>query len=284
MIAPPICAGIHRAVEALGLRFLPDDVVLKHHYDYRLVYVDPKLITGIMPINAGMAPKDGTRVGALDRYRRSRDLGGGWKGVNRHITRNWQGRFIADGDWDKEVKPFEVRPSIVQLFEEGRQPKATTEYQKLLGRVKSGDFVWTRGLRAVGDVDRYFAQLTQVFEDIRVGGYRTQTELGNDGSDEIRLCIDRNGRASVFGGGTHRLSMAVVLGIEHVPVLIKRVHALWAAECVQRYGGNVSGAIAEGIRELGRDVWSARDSKLRGMNPPSLSFTRDSLPSEHPPC
>ena len=72
--------------------------------------------------------------------------------------------------------------------------------------------------------------LPQFFAD---NGYRTQIELGKSGDDEIRVCIDRDGQISVFGGGTHRLSMALVLRFDSVPVLIKRVHSEWVAACLR---------------------------------------------------
>lgn len=249
-IAPFICAGIHRAVKVIGHRYLPIDLVLKHHYDYRVVHLDPKLITGVLLVNAGTRPTGVARTSRKERFRLWRELGGGWKSLNRHITRNLHGRFIADGDWDIEAKPFEVRQSIVQLFQEGRKPEDTTEYQKFSDRVSAGNLVWTRGLRSGDDIDSYFEKLIQIYEDIKSGGFKTQRELGMDGSDEIRICIDRDGRINVFGGGTHRLSIALVLGVVNVPVLIKRIHSDWATKCCQRYGGTLVAAIAQGVDEL----------------------------------
>lgn len=257
LLAPPLCVTFHRVVRTMGDRFLPVDLVLKHDYDYRLVHLDPKLITGTLLADGGLMTKERRRESRFERYRRWRDLGGEWKNLNRHVSRNFHGRFIAEGDWDIQARPFEVRASIVQLFGEGRQPEGTAEYQRLLGRVKSGDLAWSRGLRSERDIGRYFEQLVRVFEDIRVGGYRTQAELGADGSDEICLCIDRNGQPTILGGGTHRLSIALTLGLERVPVLIKRVHASWAIECVRRYGGTISTAIDAGIKALETDSGSA---------------------------
>lgn len=249
-ISPLICASIHRAVKAIGHRHLPIDLALKHQYDYRVVHLDPKLITGVLLVNAGMRPMSGAQISRRERFRLWRELGGGWKSTNRHVTRNFHGRFIADGDWDMQTEPFEVRQSVVQLFQEGRKPEDTTEYQKLVHRVRTRDLVWTRGFRTVEDIDSYFEQLVQIYEDIRLSGFRTQKELGNDGSDEIRICIDREGRLSVFGGGTHRLSMALVLGVKRVPVLIKRIHSAWAMECRLRFGGTLVAAIDQGVNEL----------------------------------
>ena len=249
LAAPPICAFIHRTVVALG-RYLPADLVLKHQYDYVTVYVDPKLITGFLKANAGIVTEGGIPIHGIERLRRRRDLGGAWKSASRHISRSFTGRFIADGDWDREVKPFQILPSMVQMFAENAEPEETTEYQYYLTRIQEKDFKWTRGLQSVQELDAYFAKTRKLFEDIRTDGYRTQAELGNDGSDEIRVCVDRGGRMSVFGGGTHRLSIALFVDVPAVPVHIKRVHAGWVSDCVRRFGGTTQAAIGRGVREF----------------------------------
>lgn len=250
LIAPTVCAAIHSMVLALGPRVLPDDLVLKHHYDYHPVQIDPGLVTGALRAGAGTRRGRETGDGLLARYRAWRNLGGGWKSANRHITRSLHGRFVADGDWDELGKPFEPLQGMVQLFTDGRKPAETTEYRNYVRRIRSREFTWTRGMATVEEVDAYFDQLIALYEDIRLRGYRTQTQLGNDGSDEIRVCIDRKGEVLVFGGGTHRLSIVLLLGLESVPVLVKRVHSRWADQCVRRYGGTVYTAIGQGIRDL----------------------------------
>lgn len=250
LIAPPVCAAIHWIVQAMGPRVLPDDLVLKHHYDYHPVRVDPKLITGALRSAAGTKPGNGTGNDWSTRFRAWRTLGGGWKSANRHITRSLHGRFVADGDWDELARPFEPLESMVQLFEEGRNPADTDEYQQYVRKIRSRDFTWTRGMTSVEEVDAYFDRLVALHNDVRTNGYRTQAELGNDRSDEIRVCIGRDGDLLVFGGGTHRLSIVRLLDVESVPVLVKRVHSRWVDRCVLRYGGNVHTAISKGIREL----------------------------------
>ena len=211
LVGPPLCSLVHSAVITLGTRVFSLNVVLKHHYDYHLVYLDPKLIAGEVSMFAGFRTIAGSR--RVRRSRRSaRDLGGGWKHVGSHITRSLWGRFIVDGDWDLESRPFEPRESIVELVSEGRQPRDTSEYQKLLSKVQAGDLAWARGLKTPKDVDRYFDQLLEAVESIRKDGLRSQVELAGTQGDEVRVCIGRNGDLSIFGGGTHRLSIALVLG------------------------------------------------------------------------
>ncbi len=73
LVVPPICAGIHAAVGTLG-RYLPDDLVLKHHYDYHAVHLDPKLITSVLLVDAGLKPSRPVDDRRLARFRRWREL------------------------------------------------------------------------------------------------------------------------------------------------------------------------------------------------------------------
>ena len=153
LVAPSICAGVHQGVQALGPDRLPLDLVLKHHFDYVPVQIDPRAVTGFLPIRAGLTPTRGGPLGLPDSYRMWRNLAGGWKSAQKHITRNIAGRFVADGDWDRSVKPFEPSPSVVQLALEGARPQDTVEYQNLVSKVEKNDPTLTRGFRSVQEVD-----------------------------------------------------------------------------------------------------------------------------------
>lgn len=226
------CAVIHGTVSALGPRLLPANLALKHDYDYRPIYVDPADIHRSLRIGAWRW--DGAGQSRWGRLKAWYEHGGGWKSVTTHVTRNFHGRFVADGDWDTRAERLDILPVVVQLFEEGRSPAETDEYQKHLENIKAGKLAWARGCRNVEELDEYYARLTRTFEDIRTNGYRTQMELGEDGADEIRISIDRHGALGVFGGGTHRLSIAKLLGLERVPVILKRVHSEWVASWMDR--------------------------------------------------
>ena len=262
-IAPPICAAIHAAVTHTSDRFIPKELALKHVYDYSVVFIDPALIEHTMHVGAWRGPANAQRERRRTRFKRWVDLGGGWKNARRHPTRNLHGRFVADGDWDAAVRPLQHRRVIMELFVEGRPPEETGEYQKLRHRIEAGNFAYTHGCLSMEDLEDYFAQLINAFEEISTSGYKTQRELGLDGSDEIRVCIDRLGRLCIFSGGTHRLTMARVLGISRVPVLIKRVHASWVASCMAHFGTeDVTAAIAHGVAEMAGRSNSAHDDAI----------------------
>jgi len=250
-ITPGMCAIIHGAIRRLPDGLVSEDLALKHVYDYQPVYVHPGRIRYALPV--GNWRRGRSAAGGPGRWaevRRWRTHGGAWKTLKRHVSRNLHGRFVLDGNWDANRRPFEVLPTIMELFVQGVPAHRTTEYRKMRRWVEAGDFRYTRGCQSAADVDRYFADLRESFESIQRDGFRTQEELGAPGGDEIRVGVARDGELCIYGGGTHRLSIARVLGLDRVPVLIKRVHADWVATCVERYDGPASIAIRRGLRAL----------------------------------
>lgn len=230
-MALPICRAIHGTVAVLGARALPVNLVLKHMYDYRLIYVDPMDIE--LLLKSGAWQIDAVGKSPYSRLRDWYEVGGGWKSVRSHVSRNFHGRFIADGDWDARAKPMEILPVAYQLFHEGRRPEETDQYKKDARRIRearrieAGNLAWTKGGSTIDELDEYYERLIDIYQDIRANGYQTQAEIGEEGSDEIRVCIDRKGRLCVFGGGTHRLSIAKLLDLDRIPVILKCVHSAW---------------------------------------------------------
>ena len=245
------CAAIHAGVTAAP-HLVPLNLRLKHEYDYRTVKVDPARITGMLKVGHWRKRSGDGPASRLVHIRDWQRLGGGWKNAQRHISRNIHGQFVVGGTWDLECRPFEIRPSARQMFLEGLPPHETDEYQNILERINAREFKWTRGCYSVEDLDRYFARHLRLFEEISANGYRSQADLGLDGADEIRVCVDRSGRLMVFGGGTHRLSIVKLLEIETVPVIVKRVHATWVSTRLQQLASrDPIEAISHGLAELG---------------------------------
>jgi hypothetical protein len=224
---PRACAAVHTAVCILGHHGFPADAVLKHRYDYEPVEVPPAQITGTLEVAAWQRTSGRSLSSQLERTRAWLRFGGGWKSCQRHITRTFHGGFVLHGGWDRAIEAFRPREVIEQLFVENRAPAETDEYRYLEERIEARRFANTHGCHSIDDLERYFAAMISAYSSIRDHGYRSQLELGNDPSDEIRVCVDRHGALAVFGGGTHRLSMALSLGVPRVPVIIKRVHAGW---------------------------------------------------------
>lgn len=240
---------IHLGVLQLGPKLVPGNLWLKHIYDYETVYVDPQLISQYVKV--GGWRKSTSSVSPLRRANAWFRYGDGLKSVRTHVTRNFHGDFVADGDWDIHTNPFHLLPVVTQLFEEGRSPRETDEYQRYLRRINDGQLTWARGLRNQAELDNYFDMLARTYEDIKVEGYRRQEELGLSGSDEIRVCVNRNGQICVYGGGTHRLSIAKFLDLDVVPVSLKRVHSRWVDSIAGSSSKHDESVIRHGLLKVG---------------------------------
>lgn len=140
----------------------------------------------------------------------------------------------ARGNWDKLAFPTE-NLDIVQAakhrFNEGGDWEDTEYYKKHLKIISSGE-EW-RGCRTREDLDKYFKRFDVLCEKIKKEGYRNQDEIQQPEfagkgmpENEIAVHIDRNGRV-LFGDGAHRLSIALALGIESIPVIIRVRHTQW---------------------------------------------------------
>jgi len=96
-----------------------------------------------------------------------------------------------------------------------------------------------RGCTNKEDLDEYCRRFDQLYERIKNNGYKPQSEIldlrfGGTAApeNEIAVHIDRDGRF-IFCNGAHRLGIALVLGIENIPVKVCIRHANWQAFCAE---------------------------------------------------
>ena len=168
--------------------------------------------------------------------------------------------LIFDGDWDAQDKqPIEdylsryiYSSATYGIYRDGVPYRETEQYRETANAIARGEFgEWrARGCRSEEDIQRYFQGLDNIFQSIRSKGYRSQVEMRSRAWwDEIKVFIDRNGELHKrSGAGHHRLAMARILGVEHVPVLVIGVHRQVALAAQ---------------REFGRDVITSIDMKIR---------------------
>jgi hypothetical protein len=226
-VVPRICSALFFITARVPPGLVPPQLRLKQKYDRIPLWVDPAAIEFTVSVKDFRQGQRGLRETLVHWWRG----GGAWKSTQLHLSRNLHGDFLLGGDWDSRKRPFEVRPAIRELIAHGVMPTETDEYVRMRRKIEAGDLRYTKGCRTVTELDAYFADLTGTIRAIERHGYRTQQELGLEGGDEIRVALDRNGKLCVFGGGTHRLSIARVLGLTEVPVIVKRIHRAWAADC-----------------------------------------------------
>lgn len=135
--------------------------------------------------------------------------------------------FILDGDWDRAKKPRGIYSTVRELIVENMAVKESREYRRRVKAIARGELERAQGCRSEEDVVRYLEGMKELCAKIAKEGYKTQRELGLGGDDEIKVYVGRDGTLMLSGGGNHRHGMALHLGIETVPVVIRGVHREW---------------------------------------------------------
>jgi hypothetical protein len=168
-----------------------------------------------------------------------------------------RGLIIIDGDWDTRCKQpidtylrsYTYGLSIHELVVEGRPYIETTQYSQMVEQLKRGDN--PKGCASIAEIDAYFDRLQRACWMIRTEGYKSQTELDTGlPDDEIMVYVDRNGELQKQqGSGHHRLAIARLLKVQHVPVCIRGIHRRWVEQCYNRFGGDLISALRQDLAE-----------------------------------
>lgn len=162
----------------------------------------------------------------------------------RTPSKRW-GR-VAGGDWDRTAIPFEetvAYGSVEARFQRGLPWRETDEFEQYRDRLEAGE--QPKGCPTERELEERFEELDAIYERIATEGYRSQPELWADRPDyqrevfykwdrtldprldEITVSIGRDGTVLHSDRGDHRLAIAKLLGLEEIPVLVRRRHARW---------------------------------------------------------
>lgn len=162
----------------------------------------------------------------------------------RTASNRW-GR-VADGDWDRTTIPVEetvAYRSAEAHFRRDVPWRETDEFGGYLERLEAGE--QPKGCATERELEARFAELDAIYERIATEGYRSQPELWDDRPDyqrdvfykwdrtldprldEVTVSIGRDGSLLHDDRGDHRLAIAKLLGLEAIPVLVRRRHARW---------------------------------------------------------
>ena len=146
--------------------------------------------------------------------------------------------MVKKGNWDRKTLPVEdldIVRGTKDRFINGMAWEETEYYQNHLDRISKGE-QWRR-CRNKQDLDKYCSRFDRLFEEIKNNGYKPQSAIremqyGNTApiEHEITVHIDRDGHF-LFCDGRRRLAIALVLGIEKIPVKVCIRHAKWKAFC-----------------------------------------------------
>ena len=143
--------------------------------------------------------------------------------------------YIQSGDWDLKERKLQIHPTIKEIFIDKVPYQETQQYKNMQEAIKNKDYGKGYWCRTQEDIDNYFKKLILAYHSIKKDGYKTQEELRKedktrhyDKINEIRVSIDRKGNYILENTGSHRLAIAKLLKIRKIPVIVVRMHYLWA--------------------------------------------------------
>jgi len=168
----------------------------------------------------------------FDRYlyvdpQQIKNIGVGW---GTYIKRKNFGK-VVDGDWDLNSMPFEdldVYQAIHERFIQKKEWEETNYYKRHKEYMNWNSTPY--GLKSQNDIAQHFSNIDNLYKNILKSGYRTRRDIDGTNSlrilDEITVRISRTGEL-LFEDGRHRLSIAKILRIPHIPVLVTWRHKMW---------------------------------------------------------
>ncbi|MDE0836945.1 MAG: hypothetical protein OSA84_11405 [Akkermansiaceae bacterium] len=118
-----------------------------------------------------------------------------------------------------------VHNTVRDLFISGKNYKETSQYKRMVDTLNKGSYLYK--CKSIKEIDRYFEKLNQAYVSIKKYGYKSQPELGNSPRDEIRIHITEDGSICLGSKGNHRLRIAQILDIRHIPCNIYGVNIKW---------------------------------------------------------
>jgi len=140
--------------------------------------------------------------------------------------------YIQDGDWDLDKSEFSIHETIKGLFVDNIPASETKQYKIMKEAIENKDWNTSRDCRTQEDLDVYFRTFEDIYRDFSNGIHRKEDEVTPAYPDkrpklysnEVLLSIDREGQYMLESGGTHRLSIAKLVGLKKIPVIIIRKH------------------------------------------------------------
>jgi hypothetical protein len=135
---------------------------------------------------------------------------------------------IWDGDWDRDIVPFDTSPkylSVVERYRRGLPWGETLLFREIYPR-RLAERGRIGGARTLQDLEAlYRLRMDPLFDDMRTNGFRPPSFLR--WVDAVHVRIGRKGEVLWGFGGNHRLAMAKVLDLEAIPVRVEIRHREW---------------------------------------------------------
>ena len=143
---------------------------------------------------------------------------------------------IQPGNWDLKTTAFndlDLYKAFHSHFIENNDWEETDFYKRVVHDIFKGAIKWD--CKSKSEFDARLNKLNALYDDIRENGYKSQEELlrltsphltSLDSLDEVTVRIGRKGDI-LIEDGRHRLAIAQLLNLMHIPVKITVRHAEW---------------------------------------------------------
>jgi hypothetical protein len=192
----------------------------------------------------------------------------------------WIGaHFLDGGDWAPISQPVTASSShreILELCKTRQGFRKGRRYLNYAKRIADGTLLVRNriALDTTEKLDSYFEYYLALIEDIEKNGIVPQSALGLSGQTgrhhrwtrsfwqdfaerDIGVAIDADGSLVRHTNGKHRMAAAIALGVESIPVEIRRVHAGWLQRQSERLGLTPSAALLATVEEARAKGWQA---------------------------
>lgn len=157
---------------------------------------------------------------------------------NKWRRRALSNRFIWDGDWDLQVKPFQETFQyrfIRDLWENRNDLTRSRRYTELTQMIRRGRPYRSYHKGVYLDTEAKVLQYLKIYlcfmRQIQQQGYHASLA-----PDAIGIGIDRRGAFVKISKGNHRLAMAQIVGLKKIPVLVGCVHRTWWERAKKAWG------------------------------------------------
>lgn len=147
-----------------------------------------------------------------------------------------------------ETYRYERHETIRRMFIHGEHYKNTPEYEEIMQSLKEKPGSSVRGCRNPRDVENLFAGLRTTYQTMKTDGFLTQKELGFYNYDEISIYLTKDGKLLKGGGGSHRILIAELVGLESVAAVLRGIHKDFVKQLVLNSGKHPMEAIQEYLR------------------------------------
>jgi hypothetical protein len=155
------------------------------------------------------------------------------------------------------------------LAEHGLDYRRTRAFATYLKGAQAGTPMTRNGVRLESPalVEGYFERFVALFRSIQEHGVQRLKAVRRGvpettcpsllrgrakewGEREIGIALGATGEIFRLPGGQHRTAIAMVLGMETLPVQVRLIHVQWLRQAVASAGGEFTAAIRRGIAEM----------------------------------